>query len=179
MNQELNNLNKSADNFPIRESAFYNQIKSSTETGDKASFALLMSMLTTDAKELDEFNLPHTKDSKIKSDLYGQFNVQQKTITGEYDKDRSIEFNQLIHQGNRTTVALELAIKPEPLTEEPRKFSQELLENLEPNVRSRILEASAESKEQSQPAVAKTEKEIDVESWFKVLQESRAIATAA
>ena len=177
MNQELNNLNKSADNFPIRESAFYNQIKSSTETGDKASFALLMSMLTTDAQELDEFHLPHTKDAKIKSDLYGQFNVQQKTITGEYDKDRSIELNQLIHQGNRTTVALELAIKPEPLTVEPRKFSSELLENLEPNVRSRIIEDSSESEEK--PAIAKAEKEIDVESWFKVLHESRAIATAA
>lgn len=177
MNQELNNLNKSTDNFPIRESAFYNQIKSSTETGDKASFALLMSMLTKDAQELDEFHLPHTKDSKIKSDLYGQFNVQQKTITGEHDKDRSIEFNQLIHQGNRTTVALELAIKPEPLTAEPRKFPQQLLESLEPNVRSRIVEESPKNKDK--PAIAKTEKEIDVESWFKVLHESRAIATAA
>lgn len=177
MNQELNNINKSTDNFPLRESAFYGQIKSSTETGDKACFALLMSMLTTDAQELDEFHLPHTKDSKLKSDLYGQFNVQQKALTGDYDKTRSIEFNQLIHQGDKATVALELAMKPEPLTVEPSKFSQQLLENLDPNVRSRLVEQALENK--AAPSIVKAEKEIDVESWFKVLQESRTIATAA
>lgn len=178
MSADLNNINKIADNFPIRESAFYSQIKSSTETGDQASFALLMSMLTTDAQELDEFNLPHTKDSKIKSDLYGQFNVQEKPLVGEYELERSLAFSQLVHQGDKTAIHLDLALKPEPLTAEPEKFPQELLDNLEPNVRNRMVESSIEPKQEA-PIVAKKEKEIDVESWFKVLHESRTIATAA
>lgn len=177
MNQELNHINKNADNFPIRESAFYSQIKSSTESGDKASFALLMSMLTTDAKELDEFNLPHTNDSKIKSDLYEQFNVQPKELTGEYSHQRSLLFNQLIQQGDKADVALSLALTPEPLVAEQGKLPPEVVENLDPNVKSRLL---AEKKEvEDKKLDLKTEKEIDVESWFKVLHQSRTIATAA
>lgn len=177
MAQELNNIIDRNANFPIRESAFYNQIKSSTETGDSASFALIMSMLTTDAKELDEFHLPHIADSKIKSDLYGQFNVREKQLTGNYDQERSVAFNQLVQQGHKVSVDLELALQPEPLIAEPDKFSKQLLDNLDPNVKSRLDKEQAEPEQA--PFVAKVEKEIDVESWFKVLHESRTIATAA
>lgn len=177
MNKALNNIHKNAENFPIRESAFYSQIKSSTETGDKASFALFMSMLTTDAKELDEFNLPHTNDSKIKSDLYSQFNVREKEITGEYDQQRSLLFNQLIQQGDKASVSLSLALTPEPLIAKQGKFPPEVVENLDLNVKCRVVDEQIEVEQTK--AIAKTEKEIDVESWFKVLHQSRAIATAA
>ena len=177
MSQDLNNINKNAENFPIRESAFYTQIKSSTEIGDKASFALIMSMLTTDAKELDEFHLPYSKGNKIKSDLYGQFNVVEKQLTGEYNQKRSLAFNELIQKGDKAAVALDLALKPEPLIEKTSKFPPEVIHNLDPNVKSRIQEEPTEA--DAKPVVAKVEKEIDVESWFKVLHQSRTIATAA
>ncbi len=177
MSHELNNINELNANFPIRESAFYSQIKSSTETGDSASFALLMSMLTTDAKELDEFHLPHTADDKIKSDLYGQFHIQQKQLAGDFNDQRSLAYNELIHQGDKAAVALDLKLNPEPLIATPEKFSQQLLDNLDPNVKSRL--AGGHDEQPEQPVVAKVEKEIDVESWFQVLHESRALSTAA
>lgn len=180
MSHELNNINEQNANFPLRESAFYSQIKSSTETGDSASFALIMSMLTTDAKELDEFHLPHTVDDKIKSDLYDQFHIQQGQLTGKFNNRRSLAYNELIHQGEKAAVALDLKLNPEPLIATTEKFSSQLLDNLEPNVRSRLAaDLTSDNDESSkQPMVAKVEKEIDVESWFQVLHESRTLSFA-
>ncbi len=179
MTQEFSNTTIKTDTFPIRESAFYPQIKASTVSGDSASFALIMSMLTTDAEELDEFHLPHTEAAKIKSDLYGQFNIQQKELTGSYNEQRSLAFNKLVADGNKDSVNLDLALQPEPLVPTQQKFPQILLDSLEPNVKCRLDKAEQTDVSEEKKEAAKPSNEIDVEAWFKVLHESRTLSVAA
>lgn len=175
--QQIDQLNQT---FPIRESAFYSEIKSSTETGDKHAFALLMSMLTTDAQELDEFHLPEVEAAKVKSDLYNQFHIQQQQLTGKFNSARSVSHNELIQQGDKTSVLLDLVLQPEPLLPEQSPLPQAVLDNIEPNVKARLNLQQA-SVENTSPVIAekKPTKEIDVEAWFEVLHQSRTLSVAA
>lgn len=177
MNPQIDILQGSESNFPIRESYFYNEIKSSTETGDSTSFALLMSMLTNDALELDEFHVPQRQNEQYLDDLKKQFFIQDKPVIKRSDEQRSVMLNELIHQGFKTSVELDLFLKPEGLVEESIQIPQRVLENIEPNVRAKLDINNPTSNETNTKLNNKNQ--IDVESWFNVLSESRVFSTAA
>ena len=189
MSDQVNPSAQLLENFPIRESAFYSQIKASTETGDASSFALIMSMLTTDAQELDEFNLPQNDPTKIKDDLYHQFHIRQQALTGQFNADRSVKHNQLVSAGQKDSVHLDLAMQPEPLLEAQAKLPKEVIDNIELNVQSRLYQQDPslmvnEQKQAEKPDVKVEGKqasvnEIDVEAWFDVLHQSRTLSVAA
>ncbi|NVK24838.1 MAG: hypothetical protein HWE10_07910 [Gammaproteobacteria bacterium] len=170
----------------IRESDFYRELKSATDTGHQQTFALILSMLSNDARDLDEFHQPRTKPATNKTDLYKQFNIQAKTLRGDLSAERSLKFNALTQQKFRQTLQLELAVKPEALL--PNQMSDikpEVYNNLDINVRSR-LKAENSGSENSKNQIAenansqiKDGKDIDVESWFKVLEESRTLSMMA
>lgn len=178
MKPQIDTIQGSDSKFPLRESDFYNQIKTSTETGDRSSFALLMSMLTQDALELDEFHVPQRQQEQYLDDLKKQFFIQEKPLIKKSDENRSIQLNEYIQQGLKTTVELDLVLNPEGLVQPSGKIPQEVLDNLNPNVLARY----KESEQTSEPKVEVTKSssnEIDVESWFNVLSESRLFSAAA
>ena len=166
---------------PIRESKFYDEIKSSTETGDQSTFALLMSMLTRDARELDEFNLPTREQESAVTNLKKQLFIQDRPLIDELSSTRSVALNQFIDNGFKSSVELDLALKPEALLE-PKPFSvpDNVINNLELNVKARVMadiQTTTAIKQDNE--LQQKPNEIDVESWFNVLQESRAFSTAA
>jgi hypothetical protein len=85
--------------------------------------------------------------------------------------------NELIHQGFKTSVELDLFLKPEGLVEETIQIPQRVLENIEPNVRTKLDINNPSSDETNTKSSNKNQ--IDVESWFNVLSESRVFSTAA
>ena len=177
MTPKIDILQGSESSFPLRESDFYKEIKSSTETGDSSSFALLMSMITQDALELDEFHVPQRQNEQYLDDLKKQFFIQDKPIIKKSDEHRSVMHNELIHQGFKTSVDLDLFLKPEGLVEPSQQIPQEVLENIEPNVKAKLdLQDTSTAESESKP---NTENQIDVESWFNVLSESRLFSAAA
>ena len=164
----------------VRESDFYSELKVASETGQQSTFALILAMLTTDAKELDQFKQPRTPDVVNKSDLYKKYHIQQTQLRDELSSARSLSFNQSIHQNDRQSIQLDLALKPEALL--PKSGSaipQDVFNNLDVNARVRLKPKHYKNNEELvDSSVSEQQKgyEMDVEVWFNVLEEARTIS---
>jgi len=166
---------------PIRESRFHREICDSRVQQTSDTFRLLLSMVTQDALELDAFNLPETKEPEFDSELEKQFFVQGRKLSGEIPIVRNLEKNQLITAGFKASVDLNLCLHPEPLVTEVYDLPSEVFDNLDFNVRQRLLKSnqikpkSDEVTDQDETAIHATHKApVDIESWFNVLSEARA-----
>lgn len=169
----------------VRESDFYSELKHASENGQKDTFALILSMLTTDANELDQFQQPKTKPYTNKSDLYKKHFIQQTELRGDLSSERSISFNQLLTSKQRQSIQLDLAIKPEALlAKDTNVIDGNVFNNLDINARTRFIQhqtddASVESNEVQKLPQATQDREIDVESWFNVLEQARTLSMTA
>lgn len=180
-----NSVNSPPTEQVIRESSFHKALQTATLEEDKSSFNLILAMVTNDAKELDEFNLPHTTHYKTKSDIQKAFFVKGEHIYGKVPAERSIEQNQAIHQNFKTSVDLDLALKPEPLMAEKYDLPANVFDNLDYNSRIRLLNevnTEEQQKPSSETQTTQTESDIpqvDNEAWFNTLHQARTFAAMA
>jgi len=180
MHSEPTKIQNPTDYTPIRESQFAGALINAVDTQDKCSFNLILSMLTQDATELDQFHLPSTKPPELKSELNSQFNIIDKPIYGTVDSEADIKNAMAIHEGRKQDVVLDLCLKPQPLVKEKYDLSSEIFDNLDFNARQRLLNAAEiESKKETAISEKVTEKQIDVETWFNALHQSRVYANVS
>ena len=80
---------------PIRESRFRQQLHESTEQNKKDMFRLLLSMVSQNALELDQFHVPETEQPQPSSDLHKQFFIQRRQVIGAYSGEQAIKIINL------------------------------------------------------------------------------------
>ena len=166
----------------IRESAFQPQLKDCVENSDKSTFNLILSMLCTDAQELDEFHLPNSPEPKPKADLHKQFFIQPSPIYIEKDTERDILLNQLVNDNHHNDAVLALKLSPQGLLVEPEKIDKEVWNNLDVNVQARLLSTEhLTNSDISDCSISNGDTDrinhstsFDPQTWFNSLQASRA-----
>jgi len=168
----------------VRESAFYPELKAASENGNQSTFGLILSMLSQDATELDQFHQPMTKPLQNKRDFYKQFNIQQQQLQGDSNTTRLSELASMFRDDFKRSAELDLLIKPEPLIQSKRNvIADDVLNNLDINVKARLYkQQEVNVQEQAKDKIAikeKAENEVDVESWFQVLEQARTFSMMA
>ncbi len=176
----------------IRESSVFSGIQSSVHNNDKCNFSLLLSMVTQDALELDEFNLPHTQQATSTSDLAKTFHVVSQKLYQESNPEQDRTINQMINSGHKQSATLLLQLQPQALiiSDDDKTQTAELpknvFNNLNINQKARILKGYQSnslntSHENEKPQVMKQNAapEVDIESWFSVLEQARTISKVA
>ena len=169
----------------VRESAFYSELKQASENSQQSSFALILSMLTQDALELDQFHLPQNQPIENVRDYYKQFNIQQQALEGELNEKRSLAFNHLIQSNHKRSVELELMLKPEALiAAKTSTIDDVIISNMDTNCRARYLNQQQTDHVQTETVdiskhISHKENAIDIESWFNVLEQARTLSKVA
>lgn len=182
----------------IRESSVFSDIQKSVQSKDHSAFSLLLAMVTEDKLELDEFHLPVNKTPKTKTDLEKTFHVVPQKLFGKVDSEQDLMFNELIHSGNRESVNLLLSLQPQPLItrhDDPSdaiNLPAQLINNLSMNQQAKLykdIQAQQQASNSStirplkevEPAqlANDAEMEMDIESWFSVLEQARTLSKVA
>lgn len=178
----------------IRESSVYSDIKKSVQSNDRSAFSLLLAMVTQDRMELDEFHLPQNKAPKNTYDLEKTFHVVPKKLIENVNNEQNLLFNQLLNSGCRESVNLLLNLHPQPLiqrmndVESGVNIPAKLFNSLDVNQQAKFYR-EIECKNHTQQKTNKTEHdltktvdanvEMDVESWFSVLEQARTLSKVA
>ena len=166
------------DYSPIRESRFADALSGATEAQDKSAFNLILAMLTQDATELDQFHLPKSEQPELKSEIKSQFNVRERPLYGHVNINTDLNNGIAINEGRKQDVVLDLCLNPQPLVKEQYDLSSEVFDNLDFNARQRLLSLAAKEDKKMPTDDKAEEKQIDVETWFNVLHQSRVYANA-
>jgi hypothetical protein len=183
---------------PIRESSVFSDIQKSVQNKDQSAFSLLLAMVTQDKMELDAFHLPVNKVPKSKSDLEKTFNVVPQTLIGKVNNEQDLLFNQLIHSKNKEDVKLLLQLQPQPLITRSDDSSNsinlpaQLINSLGINQKAKLYQDIQSKQQMSDVNVMSTLKEVDslitkpnndmemdIDSWFSVLEQARTLSKVA
>ncbi|GAB2992853.1 VC2046/SO_2500 family protein [Psychrosphaera aestuarii] len=177
------------NNNVIRESAYYSQFRRAVDSSDSQSFALLLSMITQDATEFDQFHQVDTPTNLNANAIADIFPTVKPDIYGAGNSVRASNQNRLVHNGQYQDVRLENTLKPEPLCYKTAVFDDELVNSLDFNVRQKLINTSLISKDihtQRNSDVDKDAKVVnihsikrpnsmDIDLWFNTLTASRSL----
>ncbi|MDU0111727.1 VC2046/SO_2500 family protein [Psychrosphaera aquimarina] len=178
----------------IRESSVFSDIQKSVHSNDSSAFSLLLAMVTQDRMELDEFHLPKNKKPKTTSDLEKTFHVVPKKLIDKVNNEQDLMFNQLINSGYRESVSLMLNLHPQPLIStnseinNPINIPAKLFNSLDINQQAKLYQEiqSKTSNVVTEAPVMTTDKntddeniEMDVGTWFSVLEQARTLSKVA
>lgn len=181
-----------ADHSVIRESRFFKSLQASVTAQQQADFNLLLSMVSQDATELDQFHTPRTRPLTEHSDLQKKFFVSEKPLVGPNSSSLEMAQHTAVCNGELATVHLNYCLHSPTLVNEVYDVDAEVFDNLDFNVRQRLLkiaeqeenakEPSGSAFKQKQQATAPHKSEevypnVDKDSWFNVLAEARTLST--
>ncbi|MEJ6474763.1 VC2046/SO_2500 family protein [Pseudoalteromonas piscicida] len=133
------------DGVLISESQLGSALNISVHETRSADFAMLLSMLSTDALDFSQFHLP--KSEQIAKDnseaaLKKQFEVgpQKPLAPEEYNMLIGQHNAQLVAMGAMTTLKLKESLNPEPFAprNDKKHIPLEVVENLEPAAKKRL-----------------------------------------
>ena len=183
---------------PIRESSVFSDIQKSVQNKDQSAFSLLLAMVTQDKMELDAFHLPVNKVPQSKSDLEKTFNVVPQTLIGKLNTEQDLSFNQLIHSKNKDDVKLLLQLQPQPLITRGDdsinsiNLPAQLVNSLGINQKAKLYKDIQSEQQMSDVNVMSTLKEanslvtkpsndieMDIDTWFSVLEQARTLSKVA
>ncbi len=101
-------------------------------SGDRADFALLLSMLSQDVCDSPQFS--DDVDANKREDLRAHFELPkpQEQFSKAEDFDRASSLSDLLHQGSINDVFLSNCLRPEPLCEYERALAPEVFSELTP-----------------------------------------------
>ncbi|MCF7516404.1 queD like 2 [Pseudoalteromonas sp. L23] len=139
------------DGVLISESQLGSALNISVHETRPADFAMLLSMLSTDALDFSQFHLPKSeaaaKDNSEET-LKKQFEIgpQKPLAPKEYNMLIGQHNAQLVSMGAMATLRLQENLNPEPFAarNDKKHIPLEVVENLEPAVKRRL--ASAQGK---------------------------------
>lgn len=184
----------------IRESSVYSGIQNSVQTKDSSAFSLLLAMVTKDALELDEFHLPRNKPLKTVSDLEKRFHIVPQKLVEKSNNEQDLLMNELVSSGNRDSLTLFLNIHPQALITTNDDITatgnlpQQVFNNLDINQQAKLykdIERQTHTSDKHTVDNAKnisTAKprgmdkgyvEMDIDSWFSALEQSRNFSKVA
>ncbi|MDW7549844.1 queD like 2 [Pseudoalteromonas sp. McH1-7] len=133
------------DGILISESQLGSALNVCVHETRSADFAMLLSMLSTDALDFSQFHLPKSEQSEKDSSeaaLKRQFEIgPQKPLASEQYNMLIGQHNaQLIASGAMTTFRLKENLHPEPLAarNDKKHIPLEVVENLEPAAKNRL-----------------------------------------
>jgi len=194
--QTQNNESVNQNIKVIRESSVFSDIQKSVQNKDHSAFSLLLAMVTEDKLELDEFHLPINKVPKTKSDLEKTFHVVPQKLIGKIDSEQDLLFNELINSGHRESINLLLNLHPQPLITRSDDSSSainlpaQLVNSLGMNQKAKLYN-DIQSQQQTtksytegslkdvEPLKSNQNPEMDIESWFSVLEQARTLSKVA
>ena len=179
----------------IRESSVFSGIQNSVQNNDKSAFSLLLAMVTEDKMELDEFHLPVNQTPKTKSDLEKTFHIVPQKLIGKVNNEKDLLCNELVTSGHRESVNLLLSLQPQPLLTRSDDSSSainlpaQLVNSLGINQKAKLYN-DIQSQQAIKPAPVSSLKdvealpsnqnpEMDIESWFSVLEQARTLSKIA
>lgn len=184
----------------IRESSVYSGIQNSVQTKDASTFSLLLAMVTKDALELDEFHLPRNKPLKTVSDLEKTFHVVPQKLIEKPNNEQDLLLNELVKTGNRESLTLFLNLHPQAFitTNDDIKTTgnlpQQVYNNLDINQQAKLyqdiqrqthineepIKDNAKNITAAKPTeIEKGYVEMDIDSWFSALEQSRTFNKVA
>lgn len=186
---EYSNVNQTAN--VVRESVYYNDIRKAVDSSDSGSFKMLLSMLTKDATEFDQFHQVSTPSTLADQNIQQIFSTPSAPLYGPKDAQRSAHQNELISKGHFQDVRLENTLKPEALSYKQQLLEQNLMESLDYNVKQRtvnpvIIDDKKSSISQDDKKVINHSEivnihsierpnSMDIDSWFNTLTASRSL----
>ncbi|WP_155694876.1 VC2046/SO_2500 family protein [Psychrosphaera haliotis] len=175
----------------VRESVYYNDIRKAVDSSDIGSFKMLLSMLTKDATEFDQFNQVSTPTTLTDKNVQNIFSSPSVPLYGQTDRQRSTHQNELISNGHFQDVRLENTLRPEALSYKNQLLEQSLIDSLDYNVKQRtvnpaIIESQEHSNSSHELKVSNHSKivnihsierpnSMDIDSWFNTLTASRSL----
>lgn len=158
----------------VRESTFFAEFSSAVQHNDKAFYNLLMSMVSNDATDLDQFHQYKSDAVSVKSDLPQQFDVQVRKINGPFDLNVEHASNQFANLSSGQSIALLQLLSPQPIIDkEESGLPMDVINNLDLNVKQKYFNQRPQTDGET-AAAAEEKPQLDVETWFKTLNESRA-----
>ncbi|MDA8621503.1 VC2046/SO_2500 family protein [Psychrosphaera sp.] len=185
------NANRHQGPHVVRESAYYADIRKAVDTSDSGSFKMLLSMLTKDATEFDQFQQVSTPSPLVNKKIADIYTCPKTPLYGKSNGVRSTHQNELISRGYFQDVRLENTMKPEPLSYKRQMFDQKLIDNLDYNVKQRTVNPLIdENSEQFEPEAelkvtnhsnivnihsVERPNSMDIDSWFNALTASRSL----
>ena len=108
------------------------RLNNAVSSGDRADFALLLSMISQDVCDAPQFcdQVSATQNDNLRS----RFELQkpQEQFSKAEDFDRASALSELLHQGSINDVFLSNCLKPEPLCEYERVLAPEVYSELTP-----------------------------------------------
>ncbi len=108
------------------------RLNHAVSSGDRAEFALLLSMISQDVCDFPQFS--DQISSSQNDDLRARFELAkpQAQFSKAEDFDRASALSELLHQGSIKDVFLSNCLKAEPLCEYERVLSPEVFSELSP-----------------------------------------------
>jgi len=186
---EYSTVNQTAN--VVRESVYYNDIRKAVDSSDSGSFKMLLSMLTKDATEFDQFNQVSTPTTLTDKNVQQIFSTPSAPLYGQTDRQRSTHQNELISNGHFQDVRLENTLRPEALSYKSQLLEQSLIDSLDYNVKQRtvnpaIIGSQEHSNSSHEPKATNHSKivnihsierpnSMDIDSWFNTLTASRSL----
>ena len=175
----------------VRESAYYSDIRKAVDRSDSICFKMLLSMLSKDATEFDQFNQVSSPSTLMDRKVHQIFPTPRAPLYGKADAQRSTHQNELISNGHFQDVRLENTLKPEALSYKKQLLEQRLIDSLDYNVKQRtvnpaIIESQEHSISSHEPKATNHSKivnihsierpnSMDIDSWFSTLTASRSL----
>lgn len=166
----------------IREGVFNSELKQAVSSNDKAFYNLLISMVSKDATDLDEFQQYRTPQTKVLDDVEKKFDLVVKPIVGNFDTEVERQCNQYANRGDITAIKLTQELHSQPLAaQNTYNLPNDVISNLEFNAQQKVKQAflAEQMKEQDNTTDAHSsqrENTLDIETWFNTLKQARVFA---
>lgn len=166
----------------IRELTFRAELTQAVTDNDKAFYNLLMSMVSGDATDLDQFNQYKSTPLQTLNDLNKKFCVPQVDSVGSFDIHTETQCNTFANRGDVRSIKLVQSLTQQPLmAKSENNLPDEVIANLDYNIRLKYLAQQKQVREkdndkQAADTLAKnTAPKLDVETWFNTLNQARAM----
>ncbi|MBU2882301.1 hypothetical protein KO525_06275 [Psychrosphaera sp. B3R10] len=163
----------------IRESSFRAELTQAVTDNDKAFYNLLMSMVSTDATDLDQFHQYKTTPVETLNDLNKKFNVAHFESVGQFDVETELKCNGFANSGNISSINLAQSLARQPLVaKSDNNLPDEVIANLDYNIKLKYLAQQKLNRDIETNSIideTKVTPKLDVETWFNTLNQARAM----
>lgn len=162
---------------PIRESNFHTALQNAVVNHSNADFGLILSMVSQDAMELDQFHTPATKPMQNINDLEKRLFINRQALVGQFDTAIEQHCNQLVNSKNKQSCQLQQLLTNNPLIPEANGMA-DVIANMDLNqqrANSNLLNTVTDTKETN----LKEQPSFDSEQWFDSLQQARTYLNVA
>jgi hypothetical protein len=169
---------------PIRESDFYVEIRNSVDSHSKSDFSFLMSMLSHDVLDSDQFNQVTSSNNLNEQTLRDILGVKEKVIEGEINAAPSVRQNQMVHENQIASVRLSSLLQNEALffrgSDTPNDLPSEVIENIDLNTKARLyrdMEINSDTTLNKQSSIHSIERpnSMDIDMWLNSINAARAL----